>query len=123
MVVKDVFNITPEEEQKGELMYNGWEYEAWCCFVYMNRHRKIYHSLSPSKKIKKAHHFYDFIFRITVEDGIKKTPRYIQKEVHQKDYREIEKTKNKGPADDHPYSARFSYREINKQSSQNTKKV
>tara|TARA_B100000287_G_scaffold428706_1_gene480555 strand:+ start:678 stop:1352 length:675 start_codon:yes stop_codon:yes gene_type:complete len=112
MVVEDVFNITPEEEKKGEILYQGLEYAAWYSFVWMNRHRKFYHSLSADKKIKKSHHFYDFVFRVTAEDGVKKTPRYIQKEVFIKDYSEIEKETNKGAANDHPFSARFAYRAI-----------
>lgn len=101
MVVKDVFNITLEEEQEGELMYHGWEYEAWGAFVFCNRHRKFFHLLSPQKVIKKAHHFYDFIFRLTVEDGIVKTPRYVEKCVHMGEA---------GPVVDHVISSRSSYR-------------
>ena len=101
MLVKDVFNITLEEEQEGELLYHGWEYEAWGAFIFCNRHGKFFHLLTPQKIIKKAHHFYDFIFRLTVEDGIVKKARYIEKDVH---------LGYEDPCTDHIISSRASYR-------------
>ena len=73
------FHITLEEEEWGELNYTGWEYSAWCSFVYCNRMRKYYHKLTPAKKIKKHHGFYDFITRITKEDGLDIEPRFVEK--------------------------------------------
>ena len=107
MLVKDVFNITLEEEEWGELNYKGWEYSAWCSFVYCNRMRKYYHKLTPAQKVKKHHGFYDFITRITKEDGLNTEPRYIEKAVHMNDYSHITNIKGKGSTGDHPFSGRF----------------
>ena len=101
------FHITLEEEEWGELNYTGWEYSAWCSFVYCNRMRKYYHKLTPAKKIKKHHGFYDFITRITKEDGLDIEPRFVEKCVLLDDYSHITKPKNRGHTGDHPFSSRF----------------
>ena len=79
--------------------YDNWEFSARMAFDQMNEYRHVYSQLSPNKKVKLAHQFYDFVFRcgdIPIEW-------------------ESENALDKKAADktaDHPFSARVAHRAI-----------
>ena len=85
--------------QNEYLETEDWKFSARMAFNQMNEYRHVYSQLSRDKKVKLAHHFYDFVFRCN------DIP--IEWESENALYK---KAADRTP--DHPFSARVAHRAI-----------
>ena len=77
--------------------YNGWEFSARMAFCMMNEYRYVYADLSPDKKVKLAHQFYDLVFRCNDRPIVWESENSLNV---------------KTPTADHPLSARVAHRAL-----------